>query len=74
MSYFLVAVVFLFAGYIWRMGVESDIKVRAHEQGKHAMVAAIQHEVDKGYDFWIDGLHFIPWADKKTVALHVEEE
>jgi hypothetical protein len=70
---FLVAVIFLFAGYFWRMAVESDIKIRAYEHGKHAMVAAIQHEVNKGYDFWIDGLHFIPWADKKTVVAKVEE-
>jgi hypothetical protein len=63
-SFFLVMIFCLFAGYFWRMSQESRMKLEAYYAGKVAMIDAIRHEIPKGYIFYIDGIKFIPRKDR----------
>ena len=63
MSYVFVAIVFLFLGNFWRIAQESNIKARAYQAGKLAMIEGIRHEIPKGYVFYIGDLKFVPRRD-----------
>ena len=71
MSYFLLAVVMLFAGYLWRMSHEIESKNLIFDAGRQAVIQEIEREVKEGNVFWIGELRFVPRMDK-TVNVTVE--
>ena len=71
MSYFLLAVVMLFAGYLWRMSHEIKSKNLIFDAGRQAVVQEIEREVKEGNVFWIGELRFVPRMDK-TINVTVE--
>jgi len=72
-SYFLLAVVMLFAGYLWRMSHEIESKNLIFDAGRQAVVQEIEREVEEGNVFWIGELKFVPRRDK-AVNVTVEKE
>ena len=73
MSYFLLAVVMLFAGYLWRMSHEIESKNLIFDAGRQAVVQEIEREVEEGNVFWIGELKFVPRRDK-AINVIVERE
>jgi len=74
-SYFLLAVVMLFAGYLWRMSHEIESKNLIFDAGRQAVVQEIEREVEEGNVFWIGELKFVPRRDKAVnITVEVEEE
>lgn len=68
-SYFVVAVIFLFAGNFWRMAQESNYKNYAYSAGQSALLADIEREAIKGWDFFITiedrTVHFYPIKERR---------
>ena len=71
MSYFLLAVVMLFAGYLWRISHEIESKNLIFDAGRQAVIQEIEREVKEGNVFWIGELRFVPRMDK-TVNVTVK--
>ena len=71
MSYFLLAVVMLFAGYLWRMSHEVESKTEVFDAGRQTVIQEIKREVKEGNVFWIEGLKFVPRRDR-AVNITVE--
>ena len=63
-SYFLLAVVMLFAGYLWRMSYEVESKTEVFDAGRQTVIQEIKREVKEGNVFWIEELKFVPRRDK----------
>ena len=72
-SYFLLAVVMLFAGYLWRMSYEVESKTEVFDAGRQTVIQEIKREVKEGNVFWIEGLKFVPRRDR-AVNITVERE
>ena len=70
-SYFLLAVVMLFAGYLWRMSHEVESKTEIFDAGRQTVIQEIKREVKGGNVFWIEGLKFVPRRDR-AVNITVE--
>ena len=70
-SYFLLVVVMLFAGYLWRMSHEIKSKNLIFDAGRQAVVQEIEREVEEGNVFWIGELKFVPRRDR-AVNITVE--
>ena len=73
MSYFLLAVVMLFAGYLWRMIHEIESKNLIFDAGRQTVVQEIKREAKEGNVFWIGELKFVPRRDK-AINITVERE
>ena len=72
-SYFLLAVVMLFAGYLWRMSHEIESKNLIFDAGRQTVIQEIKREVKEGNVFWIGELKFVPRRDK-AINITVEKE
>ena len=70
-SYFLLAVVMLFAGYLWRMSHEIESKNLIFDAGRQTVIQEIKSEVKEGNVFWIGELKFVPRRDR-AVNITVE--
>ena len=62
-SYYILAVVMLFAGYLWRMSHEVESKTEVFNAGRQTVIQEIKREVKGGNVFWIEGLKFVPRRD-----------
>ena len=63
-SYFILAVVMLFAGYLWRISHEVEPKTLIFDAGRQTVIQEIKKEVKEGNVFWIEELKFVPRRDK----------
>ena len=72
-SYFLLAVVMLFAGYLWRISHEVESKTLIFDAGRQTVIQEIKREVKEGNVFWIGELKFVPRRDR-AVNITVEEK
>ena len=63
-SYFLLAVVMLFAGYLWRMSHEVEPKTLIFDAGRQTVIQEIKGKVKEGNVFWIGELKFVPRRDR----------
>jgi len=70
-SYFLLAVVMLFTGYLWRMSYEVESKTEVFDAGRQTVIQEIKGEVREGNVFWIGELKFVPRRDR-AVNITVE--
>ena len=70
-SYFLLAAVVLFAGYLWKMSCEVESKTSVFDAGRQTVIQEIKREVKEGNVFWIGELKFVPRRDR-AVNITVE--
>ena len=70
-SYFLLAVVMLSAGCLWRMSHEVESKTEVFDAGRQTVIQEIKREVKEGNMFWIGELKFVPQRDS-AVNITVE--
>ena len=72
-GYFLLAIVMLFAGYLWKMRYEVESKTSVFDAGRQTVIQEIKREVKEGNVFWIGELKFVPRRDR-AVNIIVEKE